>query len=145
MNHLADLVVSNLFGIVASVIASVLGYVVVRILRGIRASTDRTEEHAKDTADKLSGALDRISTATYKSDLEQRVEAIADQRSDSLAWQANSDRHMRETDRRVDETNDRVDELERRLDILGRLVYERDEPSTSPTELVTTIEGEPND
>jgi len=142
VNHLADLVVSNLFGIVASVIASVLGYVAVRILRGIRASTNRTEEHAKETADKLS-ALDKFSLTSYSSDLEQRVEAIADQRSDSLAWQANSDRRMAAMERRLEA----IEQFARDLDGFahGGPTPEYVTPATAATELVTTIEGEPHD
>jgi hypothetical protein len=106
---LGDLVLQNFFGIVASVIASVLGYVALRFLRGIRASTNRTEEHAKETAEKVSQLdLDKVSLTAHNRQLEQwqqdmalRIEAAADYTSDSLAWQATFDRTLALTIRRV--------------------------------------------
>jgi hypothetical protein len=105
--NLGDLVLQNFFGIVASVIASVLGFLAVRILRGVRASTERTEVHAAETATKLS-QLDKVSLTAHSAELESwqhdmatRIEALAESKSDSLAWQATFDRTLTATIRRV--------------------------------------------
>lgn len=104
---LGTLVLQNLFNICSSVVAAVVGYLVLRVLRGVRASTERTEKHTEETAQKL-GALDTVSLTGSSRELEKwqaemalRVEAIADGKSDTLAWQATFDRTLAATIRRV--------------------------------------------
>lgn len=97
----ADWLVQNFSAVLQGVITTVLGYVAIRILGGIKASTNRTEEHAKETAAKVS-ALDSLSTGSYQNDLDEwkqeilrRVEGLAESKSDTLAWQAQYDRRLR--------------------------------------------------
>lgn len=102
-----DLILQNFFGIVASVIGAVFSYLALRFLRGIRASTQRTEVHAAETAEKLS-QLDTVSVSASNAELERwqrdmalRIEAVAEGKSDTLAWQATFDRTLAATILRV--------------------------------------------
>src|SRR5690242_3776480 len=105
---LGSLILQNFFGIVASVIGAVVSYLVVRILR----ASQRTEEHARATEAKIS-ALDRVSLTTHDAELEQwqqnmalRIEAVADAKSDSLAWQAQFDRRLAAVEKFAQELDD---------------------------------------
>jgi hypothetical protein len=97
---LGSLILQNLFSVCSSVVAAVVGYLLLRVMRGVRASTERTELHAEKTEQRLS-QLDKVSVTANNAALEEwqrdvalRVEAVAESKSDTLAWQANVDRRL---------------------------------------------------
>lgn len=135
--NLHDLILQNLFGILSSVVAAVLGYLAIRILRKIRDSTERTEVHAETTADAVT-QLDRISTGTWQRELETRIAAVAEDKSDALAWRVNLDRHINALDREVRE-------LSRFAQSLSDYAHgATDVPTFTTTVAIPTINPEPD-
>ena len=100
-------IAQNLSALMQGAILTIFGIFAQRALRRIFASNRRTEEHVKETAEKVSN-LDKVSLTSsnraleeWQQDMALRVEAIADGKSDTLAWQATFDRTLAATIRRV--------------------------------------------
>ena len=97
--NIGDLILQNFFGLVATVI----GGLILAAARSIRISARKTEAHARNTDEKVSKLdLDKVSLTTHNRALEEwqrdmalRVEALAESKSDTLAWQAQFDRRLR--------------------------------------------------
>ncbi len=107
MSPLTQIIIQALLGVIGSIVAALVGYVLTRQLRKIFATAERTEEHARSTQEQVS-RLDLLSTSSWQAGLEgrinavdERVSAIGDERSASLGWRATLEMREVEQERRL--------------------------------------------
>ncbi len=110
--------VPTLFSVFGGLVTSVVGYLLTRRLRDIFASTERTEQHAKATDEKV-GQLDVISTSSWRTGIETRLDALAERRSGQLSWQAG-------LDGRFDDLSNDFEAIAREWPAFRRFVLELD-------------------
>lgn len=83
---MSSLLLQTLVSVIGSVVAAVVGWLVIRALRRIDETSKRTETQVSQ--------LDIVSTSSWRTSVEQRIEGLADQRSGQLAWQARVDQRV---------------------------------------------------
>lgn len=88
---MSALLLQTLFSIAGTVVATVIGFFALRALRRIDDTGKRTEKQVSQ--------LDIVSTSSWRTSVEQRIEGLADQRSGQLAWQLAFDARLAAVER----------------------------------------------